>query len=266
MKTIPLNQLHNTDFAFTDISVTYRTPTWTTLGDLENHSRTVNGFLLIDRGACHYEWNNGNTGLIRGGLIYLAKGSRKRLDVTEKPFSYYNINFTVIDLLDGEQVIFSQDPLVISHSVSLSIFDCCKKMIESTMSRNGIYKSNTLINELFDTILNYHTDKFCGRIQPAIEYIENNYSRNTDIGFLSSLCYMSQAHFFRLFKKEKGMSPIEYRNKLRLERAKALLSENECSVSEVAEILGFESVYYFSRFFKKCTGSPPSEYSSFPQD
>lgn len=262
MKIIPINKLYNQNFAFSNISVTYRTPPWTTLGDLHTHSRTVNGFLLIDRGSCHYEWKHGNTDLIKGGLIYLALGSKKRLDVTERPFSYYNINFDVTDIDNGEQIIFSEDPLVISHSASRNIFDCCNSMLSSTMSKSGIFRSTSYLCEIFDIILKYHTIKSDSRILPAIEYLENNYTNNDDIEFLASLCYLSQAHFFRLFRNEKGMSPIEYRNMLRIERAKALLSENECSIGEVADLLGFESVYYFSRFFKKCTGVPPSEYTS----
>lgn len=265
MKIVPLSELQNTDFSFTDISVTYRTPPWSSLGDLKNHSRSVNGFLLIDKGACKYEWSSGSAHLIRGGLIYLAMGSKKRIDVTEKPFSYYNINFNVTDMSDGDQIIFDTNPLIISHSVSMNVFDCCKNMLTSTMSRNGIYKSNSILYELFDIILKNHVNKPGSRIHPAVEYIESNYCKNTDIAFLSNLCYMSQAHFFRLFKSELGMSPIEYRNKLRLEKAKALLSENECTISEVAQILGFDSVYYFSRFFKKYEGIPPSEYTYFNQ-
>ena len=263
MKIIPLNLINSVNFAFSDISVTYRTPQWTTLGDLNNHKRTVNGFLLIDRGSCHYEWHNGSSDLSKGGLIYLAIGSRKVITVTEKPFSYYNINFTMTDISDGEQIIFDANPIVISNFASEMIFDYCRAMLASTMSRNGIFKSTSLLCDLFHTILMHHTIKSDSRIISAVEYIERNYTENIDIEYLSNMCYLSQAHFFRLFKNEMRMSPIEYKNKLKLERAKALLTEDECSVSEVADILGFESVYYFSRFFKKYTGTPPSEYTSF---
>lgn len=263
MKCIPLNQLYNTDFALSDISVTYRTPQWSTLGNLKEHKRTVNGFLLIDRGSCHYDWINGNADLCRGGLIYLAVGSRKVVTVTERPFSYYNINFKMTDLSDGDQIIFDKEPLVISYSASEGIFDSCRNMLSTTMSRNGIFKSTGLLCELFNNILKHHTRRSDSRIASALDYIENNYTRPIDIEYLSNLCYLSQAHFFRVFKNEMGVSPIEYKNKLRIDRAKELLAENECSVSEAADILGFESVYYFSRFFKKYTGIPPSEYTSF---
>ncbi len=65
---------------------------------------------------------------------------------------------------------------------------------------------------------------------------------------------------YRAFKKETGLSPIEYRNRLRIERARTLLSRDICSVSEAAKLLGFESVYYFSRVFKQHTGVAPSQY------
>lgn len=260
MKIIPIEQLQDIDFAFTDVSVTYRTPPWTTLGNLETHTRSVNGFLLIDKGSCRYEWKNGSADLTSGGLIYLALGSRKRIDVIEKPFSYYNINFTVTDLSDGEQIIFRTDPLVITQAASKNIFDCCNTMLSSTMSKNGVFKSIANLCEIFDTISKHYMENADSRILPAVKYIEDNYTDNIDISYLSSMCYLSQAHFFRLFKNEKGVSPIEYRNVLRINRAKSLLSDNEYSISEIADILGFQSIYYFSRFFKKYTGIRPSDY------
>jgi len=263
LKELSIWQLANYDFIFKDISVSYRTPLWSSMGNLTDHNRTVNGFLLIDRGACHYDWIGGSADLSRGGLIYLALGSRKVLHVTEKPFSYYNINFNVYDTADGEQIIFAKDPLVISQNASEKIFDCCRTMLSSTIARSGIFKSTSLLCDLFNTIIKYHSTSDNSKISDAVRYIEDNYTKNFDVSELSDLCYMSQAHFFRLFKKEMGMTPIEYKNKLRIERAKYFLSENECSVTEISDLLGFESVYYFSRFFKKYTGVPPSEYSSF---
>ena len=56
------------------------------------------------------------------------------------------------------------------------------------------------------------------------------------------------------------MPPLEYRSSLLAKRASQLLREGSFSVTEVAEMLGFESVSYFSRFFKKHKGISPSKY------
>ena len=98
------------------------------------------------------------------------------------------------------------------------------------------------------------------KISPAIDYIERHYMESTDIETLANRCFMSKSHFFRLFKTETGMTPLEYRNNIRIERAKILLSDGECGIGDIAMILGFENVYYFSRIFKQIEGIPPSKY------
>lgn len=61
------------------------------------------------------------------------------------------------------------------------------------------------------------------KISPAMDYIERHYMESTDIMTLANRCFMSRLHFFRLFKQETGMTPLEYRNNVRIERAKILL-------------------------------------------
>ena len=77
---------------------------------------------------------------------------------------------------------------------------------------------------------------------------------------LAEMCYLGEAQFFNLFKKELGMSPIKYKNYLRMEQAKMLILSGECSQAEIAAMLGFENVYYFSRMFKSYVGESPSKY------
>ena len=72
----------------------------------------------------------------------------------------------------------------------------------------------------------------------------------------------SPAYIRRLFLKETGLSPNDYMNNLRIEKAKKLLAYNkhELSVSDISEQCGFKDPFYFSRLFKKNTGETPSEY------
>ena len=68
----------------------------------------------------------------------------------------------------------------------------------------------------------------------------------------------------KLFKKEMGITPLEYMTSLRMKKAEALLStmwSREYSVSEVAQMCGFDDALYFSRVFKKTYGCSPSNFA-----
>ncbi|MBC2593191.1 helix-turn-helix transcriptional regulator [Ruficoccus amylovorans] len=64
-------------------------------------------------------------------------------------------------------------------------------------------------------------------------------------------------HAGRLFRKYKGMAPVEFVVQARMEAAKALLSSSSLSIGQIAETLGFCDVYALSRQFKKKTGQSP---------
>lgn len=70
---------------------------------------------------------------------------------------------------------------------------------------------------------------------------------------------MSYSTFRRIFKKETGRAPGEYFIEMKMNRAKQLLLADK-SIQEVADLLGFDSIYYFSRLFKSRTGSSPSTF------
>ena len=65
--------------------------------------------------------------------------------------------------------------------------------------------------------------------------------------------------FRALFSKQFGMSPVQYRNRLRIDRAAVILSEGSCTVSEAAYACGFENIGYFCRCYKKFMEETPME-------
>lgn len=78
-------------------------------------------------------------------------------------------------------------------------------------------------------------------------------------GLLTSTGF-SYPHMTRLFRSTFGITPVEYRNALRLERAKVLLQDPKLAIAEVAYAAGFKDAGYFSRQFRRQNGASPGEF------
>ncbi len=86
--------------------------------------------------------------------------------------------------------------------------------------------------------------------------------REISVVALAKECALSHVQLIRRFKKAFGCTPSEYIAHLRLERARALLSQTDMQIKAVAKECGFENEYYFSNFFKMRTGLCPTAFRS----
>ena len=99
------------------------------------------------------------------------------------------------------------------------------------------------------------------RIVKAMSMLESKHGQKQNIDEIAAECHMSTSHFYDIFKKETGRSPIEYKNRAAIDYAAQLLIENpKMSVDALSEKVGFESASYFRRVFKAYTGISPREY------
>ena len=71
---------------------------------------------------------------------------------------------------------------------------------------------------------------------------------------------LSASRFAHFFREAVGQTPLDYLNMLRIDKAKSYLRHTNLSISEISVELGFSSLNYFSRVFKKRVGMTPSEY------
>lgn len=97
-------------------------------------------------------------------------------------------------------------------------------------------------------------------IRRTLRYVRDHLDEPLSIDHLSSVAGFSKFHFSREFKRVTSYTVVTYVNLLRIERAKALLSEGTLSVGEIASVTGFRNLSYFSKTFKEQTGISPSEY------
>ena len=91
-------------------------------------------------------------------------------------------------------------------------------------------------------------------------YINEHFTQPLTVEFLAKLCHVSPSYLHRIFRRQLGMSPIQYIRDLRIKEAEYLLNSSDMTVAVIAERCGFEDPRYFSRIFRKRTGLSPSLY------
>jgi AraC-like DNA-binding protein len=98
-------------------------------------------------------------------------------------------------------------------------------------------------------------------VSRVISYLEENMDSGVSLSEISSALHLSKTRLKELFKKQTGQTIMEYFAKMKIEKAKLLIREEASNFTEIAGKLGFGSVHYFSRAFKKATSMSPSEYA-----
>jgi len=101
------------------------------------------------------------------------------------------------------------------------------------------------------------------RLHFLLDFIHEHLSEKIDINTLSQKAYMSRNGFFKWFKEQFGITPLEYINRERIKLAKQLLCEKQNTITEIGYQCGFTDVNYFVRLFRKTEGITPGTYMGF---
>lgn len=91
-------------------------------------------------------------------------------------------------------------------------------------------------------------------VYSALEFIQSTYYKNYPVSEYARICAMSESYFRKKFHEYMGVSPLKYRNQLRLTEARRLYKEGY-SLAQIAERVGFEDSSYLSKLYKKQTNS-----------
>lgn len=99
--------------------------------------------------------------------------------------------------------------------------------------------------------------------QQALAYIDTHYANSKfNLNTLTSMFHVSTGHLSRLFRKEIGMTFIEYLIRVRIRYAVKLLDSTDMRIYEIADRVGYSSQHYFCSAFKRVLGVAPTEYRS----
>lgn len=97
------------------------------------------------------------------------------------------------------------------------------------------------------------------RLEPALKYIEQNYTERITVGQLAKMLCLSTDRLGHLFHEGVGQPPLQYINEIRLRKAMHLLNTGEYTVTEVAEAVGFFDYNHFGRMFRRRYGCTPNQ-------
>lgn len=118
------------------------------------------------------------------------------------------------------------------------------------LSRNDILTDSSI----------FFNEKTISKVMPALNYIDSHYTEQIQLDDLSKLLNLNQSYFCRLFKQATNSTFIEYLNFVRVCKAERMLSVSADSIGDISLNLGFASVSYFNKIFKRFKGCTPTEY------
>ena len=101
------------------------------------------------------------------------------------------------------------------------------------------------------------TNRQCAAVR---RYIDLHFKEALTLEQLAEEGHMNKFYLSHAFKREYGVSPINYMISRRIEESKCLLAETDLSLSQIAQLLGFSSLSYFSQVFHRTQSISPKEY------
>lgn len=163
-------------------------------------------------------------------------------------------NYTPVKVFTGREIFLAADELLCESEARCVGYG---SFVRSSVYRllGYLYRSGVLIDKerLYKT-------REIEKILPLLSYVNENYSKDISLDEASARLGFDPSYFCRIFKAATGATFTEYINFVRIMRAEELLSESGLGILEISEAVGFSSVSYFSRIFKRYKGCPPGVY------
>ncbi len=228
--------------------------------DFLNMPRPYHSFAYLVEGTLEGETENGVISLKPGDILFVPYQIKYKLRWHDAVTYSCHFNFPSFSTAFGNKDFPLQKITGFEHTKSEFEYICenfnnvenCIEILSNFYGLCSLLYPHLSFNEKKDI------DE---RIKTVIEYINKNYYKNISVHELAQIGNMSSSRLFYCFKKETGMTPIEYKNSICIRQASLLLlCNNKKSIEEISAASGFESSAYFRRVFKSFTGLSPREY------
>ncbi len=206
----------------------------------------------------------------KGQLVLMPAGVLQSYSaINRNTFKKYWCHFTA---KVGDMNLF--DFIEVPYVIDVDDRERLKKLFEELISLHEDGELHKILREkaIMTELIAYFIEKagvqklkFAGnstaeKLNNVLKYIQEHISENITVENLANSVHFHPNYFTNIFKKYIGMPPIQYINKMRIERAKYLLRTTDSQINEIALKTGFCDGYYFSKAFKSYTGYSPSDF------
>lgn len=232
--------------------------------DGKEHHLTPGHLYLIPAFTHHQDICKGDFSL---HYIHVFERTERRVSI----FDHYRFPFEIpADGFDEELVrrLLRNNPRRALKQFQPESYDNHPTLMSAVTAYNSMpvssrFDSQGILLQLFSRFLASAVpmdDKRQHRIYKVLHYITEHLNESISVDDLAHFTLLSKDHFIRFFKKEMGVTPVEYIITKRIERAQIVLIMENKPVKEIAYTLGFGNLSYFNRLFKRVTGITPGEY------
>ncbi len=236
----------------------------------EIHSHDFYQMIYAQSGVGYVRINDVDYMLSAGQAILISPGSLHGIGGSDLCMHTYEFKFGIGDYYKKFSGILENRVLECDREIAEFI---TKTAFEA---RNSIYAKEIIALNLAQVIVMFAEKENAGNVlvENSIDskksqsflaysiknYIDEYFAKNVTTKEIAKSFFLSESHMRRVFTKAYGVSPIKYRNKLRIESAKKLIETTSYSITEISGLVGFESLHYFSRYFNASEKMTPSEY------
>lgn len=162
------------------------------------------------------------------------------------------LDISVINCVDGKRAL-----------ADIKYIYEIQNLPQKDITADKILKAVSVFYALFadsmPDILPSSDDDIPDSLKKSIVFLENNYKNDVTAEQIAKAGFISESRMYHLFTEHFKCTPIEYKNKLKIQDAIEMLTQTSLSIEEIAEKLGFNSSAYFRKVFKDNTGLSPRD-------
>ncbi|WP_128630488.1 helix-turn-helix domain-containing protein [Paenibacillus oralis] len=224
------------------------------------------GLVFALRGQAVFTFDNTPYELQPGLIVHGPRGMALQVEVGPGGFEYALIHYTLDSPAGSSPDAYTRTHYMLDTGEQPRIMELLR-LLQTSMTTPGPLQAVRSKELFYGTVYEMLS---CARsrlnagsrsmIEHALGYIHEHYMEPLNLKTLAGLYEMDVKKFAYAFRKYAGMFPIDYLIRHRMSRARQLLVATSCSVSEIAESVGYGDAHYFSRLFRKHTGCSPSEF------